>query len=210
MFSRITFVWLLLSLVASATAMECGAPFTPIYKIQSDQRFSPLQGQQLETEGVVTRLADFGFWIQTPDHQQDNNPKTSEGLFIHASKLQAKHLSPGKLVRVAGRVKEKRQVTQLSDIRRILSCGFVKLPVPQKIQLPLTPKKSWEKYEGMRVELLSENTGDSVNSDNSVAVVSGLNGRGKGYVWHNEVVISSQLHYQPTQTAAPESNQAKR
>lgn len=204
MFSRITFVWLLLSLVASATAMECGAPFTPIFKIQSDQRFSPLQGQQLETEGVVTRLSEFGFWIQTPDHQQDNNPQTSEGLFIGAPKLLAKHLSPGKLIRVAGTVKEKRQVTQLSEIRKILTCGSAKLPVPQEVQLPLTPKKSWEKYEGMQVQLV---TG---SPDNQVAYVSGFTGRGKGYLRHNEVVISSQLHYQPTQVALPESTQAKR
>lgn len=211
MFSRITFIWLLLSLVASATAMECGAPFTPIFKIQSDQRFSPLQGQQLETEGVVTRLAEFGFWIQTPDHQQDNNPKTSEGLFIHEakSKYSIKHLSPGKLIRVAGKVKEKRQVTQLSDIREILTCGSVTLPVPQQIQLPLTLKKSWEKYEGMRVELVSGNASGSGNSNNSVAVVSGFNGRGNGYTRHNEVVISNQIHFQPTHIAAPGSRKAK-
>ena len=86
--------------------MECGTPITPIFKIQSDQRFSPLQGQQLETEGVVTRLAEFGFWIQTPDLQQDNNPQTSEGLFIHYSEHLEKRISPGKRVRVAGRVKK--------------------------------------------------------------------------------------------------------
>lgn len=188
-------------------AMECGAPFTPIYTIQSDQRFSPLQGQQLETEGVVTQLSEFGFWIQTPDHQQDNHPNTSEGLFVHDSQHLKKHLVPGKRVRVAGRVKERRQVTQLGDIRKTLICGSEKLPAPQKIQLPLTPKKSWEKYEGMRIELIS---GSSGNFSDSVAVVSGFNGRGKGYLRHNEVVISSQLHYQPTQIAVPESTQASR
>ena len=62
----------------------------------------------------------------------------------------------------------------------------------------------------MRVELLAGNFDNFGASDNSVAVVSGFNGRGKGYVRHNEVVISSQLHYQPTQVAVPESNQAKR
>lgn len=187
--------------MVSAAAMECGSPYTPIYDIQSDQRLSPLLGQQLETEGVITRLMESGFWIQTPDEQQDNNQQTSEGLFISDATHPVKRLSSGQLVRLAGRVTEVHQVTQLNDIQQIITCGSAILPTPQKIQLPLTSKKSWEKYEGMRIELLGE------KPNGAVAVVSGFNSRSHG---DSKLVLSHQLHYQPTQVAIPGSSEAKR
>lgn len=55
-----------------------------INQIQGAQHRSPLDGQQVEqVYGIVTALAGNGFYLQDPE--PDNDPATSEGIFISYS-----------------------------------------------------------------------------------------------------------------------------
>src|SRR5699024_7168787 len=67
----------------------CGGPATRIHEIQGQGLSSPLASTVHTIEGVVT--ADFsgksrlnGFFVQEADADADDDPATSEGLFIYA------------------------------------------------------------------------------------------------------------------------------
>lgn len=178
---------------------DCRGSVTPVSAIQGAGRFSPLENQQLTTRGIVTQLNKDGFWIQSDNTEQDEDLQTSEGLFIRSSPAE---VYPGLFISVSGEVAEKHQQTQLVAIQAIHTCGIKPLPAAVKVHLPLMPRKRWESLEGMRVSLARH------NQRKPVAVISGFNGRGKGYVRFNEVVVSSQLHFQPSQSTRPLSHQA--
>ncbi len=75
-----------------------------INQIQGASHISPLLGQTVSTQGIVTALAGNGFWIQsvTPDGDE----ATSEGLFIFTSSSPG--VAVGDAVRVIGAVTEYR------------------------------------------------------------------------------------------------------
>ncbi|MFD5428634.1 endonuclease/exonuclease/phosphatase family protein [Streptomyces sp. NPDC127084] len=78
-----------------------------IHDIQGSTRTSPLVGQQVkDVEGVVIGVRTYGssrgFWIQ--DTQADDNPATSEGLFVFTSS--APTVAVGDSVKVSGTVGE--------------------------------------------------------------------------------------------------------
>src|SRR5690554_8232811 len=81
---RIPLISLILAaLLPAVAAASCGDPATPIHRIQSDGTRSPLAGQTVTVEGIVTRDAREpggfnGFYLQQADHETDNNPATSE------------------------------------------------------------------------------------------------------------------------------------
>jgi predicted extracellular nuclease len=74
--------------------------YTPIYTIQGASRQSPLVGQSVTTEGVVTGSKSNGFFLQDP--QGDGNPKTSDGIFVFSTTP----VTVGHRVRVVGTVQE--------------------------------------------------------------------------------------------------------
>jgi uncharacterized protein len=57
-------------------------PGTPsrIHDVQGAQHISPLRGQRVEVPGVVTATSSSGYWIQDPN--ADDDPRTSEGIFV--------------------------------------------------------------------------------------------------------------------------------
>ncbi|WP_255505612.1 Calx-beta domain-containing protein [Alkalisalibacterium limincola] len=67
---------------AVGTIVNDDFDLTPISAIQGEGISSPLLGQQVATRGIVTARKSNGFFIQTPDGEDDGNPATSEGLFI--------------------------------------------------------------------------------------------------------------------------------
>jgi len=90
------------------TAAEGGV--TAIHDIQGSGSASPLAGQVVTTQGVVT--ADYqlstqlkGFFIQAPDSDADSDPATSEGLFVLCD-VACKDVNVGDLVRVTGTATE--------------------------------------------------------------------------------------------------------
>lgn len=86
----------------------------PIWAIQGEGDRSPYVLKRLTTEGVVTGFfPDLpGFFIQ--DIQTDDDPLTSEGLFINTSQLETvPQIKLGDVVRLTGQVRETSQQTQL-------------------------------------------------------------------------------------------------
>ncbi|MGV9244171.1 endonuclease/exonuclease/phosphatase family protein [Streptomyces sp. NPDC003710] len=78
-----------------------------IHDIQGTTRVSPLAGQKVtDVAGIVTGVRTYGsskgFWIQDPD--PDDNPATSEGVFVFTSS--APKVAVGDSVTVTGTVSE--------------------------------------------------------------------------------------------------------
>ncbi len=78
---------------------------TRIREIQGAAHRSPLLGERVDTvPGVVTQRTGNGFWMQDP--APDDDPATSEGIFVFTSSAPATGLTRGTAVTVAGAVGE--------------------------------------------------------------------------------------------------------
>ncbi|QKG21432.1 ExeM/NucH family extracellular endonuclease [Actinomadura verrucosospora] len=139
--------------VQPATAAEpgtCGTPATHrIAEVQGTGDASPLRGQTVRVEGVVT--GDFqrtdqlkGFFIQDP--APDGDPRTSDGIFVYSTQ----EVKPGDRVLVTGKATEYNGLTELSPVTAVDVCGRGKV-VPGNVRLPLKGGANLEQYEGMLI-----------------------------------------------------------
>lgn len=78
----------------------------PIHAIQGSGERSPVDGQPVATTGIVTGRKNNGFFIQTPDGEDDGSPATSEGLFVFTSSPPSADVAVGNQVLVQGTVTE--------------------------------------------------------------------------------------------------------
>ena len=157
-----------------------GEVATAIHTIQGEGSSSPLVGQTVTVEGVV--VGDFqdeaddgsgaglegglddddgdlgGFYVQEEAGDADDDPATSEGLFVYAPDLDPSSVGVGDRVRVTGQVTEYEtsngsSLTQLADVTEVSVVGTAELPAPAEITLPLASRGALERFEGMRVTL---------------------------------------------------------
>ncbi|MFP3976674.1 ExeM/NucH family extracellular endonuclease [Marinobacter sp. KMM 10035] len=147
------FILALLPASQILAATSCGSPATPISEIQGRADSSPLVGHRVTVEGVLTLDARMrggftGFYLQQADAETDENPETSEALFVYTRK---KTGTPGERLRVTGTVKEFHGLTELVNIKTIQSCGPAGLPEAQFLSL-LQPG-AFESLESMRVRI---------------------------------------------------------
>ena len=133
----------------------CTGSVRPIHDVQGSGAASPLAGERVTVRGVV--VGDFqrrdqlaGFFLQA--QQADEEPQTSEGLFVHAPSTAA--VSAGDLVQVSGRVDEASGFTGLIEVEDVAVCRHAAAPSP--VPLSLFESDDLEPYEGMLVAL----TGD--------------------------------------------------
>lgn len=85
-------------------------------------------GQQVRTDGnVVTAISSNGFFMQTPDARDDNDPATSNGIFVFTGS--APSVLVGNTVDVLGRVQEYFDWTQLTSAT-VTVTGTAELPTP--------------------------------------------------------------------------------
>ena len=99
---------LLVAGLATPASAVNGDPVAPtrIHDIQGVTRLSPFAGQQvINVPGIVTGVRPFGnspgFWFQDP--KPDNDPRTSEGLFVYTGSAKIT-VRPGDSVLVSGKV----------------------------------------------------------------------------------------------------------
>jgi predicted extracellular nuclease len=144
-----------LAVTAAPVSANCGGSATPIADIQGPGAPSPLAGQNVSIEAVVT--ADFGgtdgfggFFVQQADPQRRNQPGVSEGLFVYAPKARAK---AGDLVHVTGKVEEKYGQKQLTLSGAIAVCANGQTVTPATLTLPVESANAFAAYEGMLVRL---------------------------------------------------------
>lgn len=138
-----------------AVVDHCAVEVTPIHAIQGSGSASPIVDQAVTVRGVVvaswqaeTQLG--GFFLQSLSTDADDNPSTSEGLFV-AVDANFPQLAPGQVVLVNGTVSEAEQLTQLVQPALLHVCGEQALPTPASVQLPITDNAMFEALENMPV-----------------------------------------------------------
>lgn len=173
-----------------AAQAQCGRPTTLISAIQGSGDASPLLGKTVSVDAIV--VGDFqagnqlgGFFLQEADADQDDDPATSEGLFVyHAST----DVAIGDRLVVTGTVDEYVGLTQIDEVSSIARCGSRQpLPAPARLSLPLGHADELEALEGMRVSI------DQTLTVNEVYQL----GR------YGEFTLSHGRRYIPTEVAAP-------
>jgi predicted extracellular nuclease len=141
----------------------CGAPATPVNVVQGTGATSPLAGQTVDLEGIVTGAFQGatrlnGFYLEEPTATQDANPQTSEGIFVFAN---TPAVNPGDRVRIRGVVAEfssstgslVSNLTELASTSNATVCSTGNpLPPPATITLPVASLADFERYEGMLVQ----------------------------------------------------------
>jgi predicted extracellular nuclease len=144
----------------------CDAAATNISAIQGSGVLSPLVGEVVDVEAIVT--GDFqgsselsGFYIEEPVAERDANPATSEGLFIFSSLPVAAR----DRVRVRGTVAEfasaadsvTSRLTELASVSSVQVCREGdSLPPTSDVTLPVDSPSYWERYEGMQVRFTQQ------------------------------------------------------
>ncbi|MGW4642455.1 ExeM/NucH family extracellular endonuclease [Sphaerisporangium sp. NPDC004334] len=132
------------------TAEPCTLPADhQIAQVQGGGATSPLAGQTVRVEGVVT--ADYqgtgslgGFYLQDPT--PDADPATSDAVFVFT----AKPAAVGDRVLVSGTVTEYNGLTELSPVTSVEVCGTGKVKAA-KVKLPVAEGASLEPLEGVLV-----------------------------------------------------------
>ncbi|WP_080962142.1 ExeM/NucH family extracellular endonuclease [Chromobacterium subtsugae] len=105
-----------LALLLAAASLPAGAACSTaatqrIHQIQGAGAASPLQGQTVVAQGVVSGLlygkdGPVGFFMQEAPQNQDQDPATSEGIYVYTGKLAVPVLRRGDVVGVRGKVVE--------------------------------------------------------------------------------------------------------
>jgi predicted extracellular nuclease len=152
---------------------------TPIHEIQGPGAESPLVGQDVTIEGVVTGIddeigasfgpnntirrfpEDAGIFVQEEAEDADNDPNTSEGIFVGFVRDRGAY-EPGDVVRINGEVREKFGQTIVSEAfgEEPEIVGSASVPEPVVIDearangQDAETRPYYESLEGMRVELL--------------------------------------------------------
>ncbi|WP_062523117.1 ExeM/NucH family extracellular endonuclease [Demequina silvatica] len=136
---------------------------TPISAVQGTTDTSPLAGTTVAIEGVV--VGDYegasadgalrGFYVQSRDADQDEDPATSEAVFVFNAG--ADEVDLGDEVSVIGAVAEYQGQTQIANATvEVLSTGAS--VTPAAVELPFADAAFAERYEGMLVEIAQELT----------------------------------------------------
>jgi predicted extracellular nuclease/endonuclease I len=171
----------------------CAEPASFIHEVQGAGDSSPLEGETLIVEAVVTAAFEAidGFFIQEEDADADADATTSEGLFVAFS---GDLPVVGSVVRVLGDVAESFGKTQINVTENWLECGNgTSTATPATLNLPFAGTDSAESLEGMLVTTNQELT----VSDNFRL------GR------YGEVALSNGRLYIPTNVFLPGSSEAQ-
>lgn len=128
------------------------AAITPIPAIQGSGSASPLAGQSVTTEGVVTAVFPglSGYYLQ--DESGDGDVSTSDGIFVYA---------PGNVAQVGQRLRLNASVTEFNTVTELVSPTSVQVlgngvtVQPTDIVLPEAVEGELERYEGMLVRIVS-------------------------------------------------------
>ena len=172
--------------------LECGTAFTPISQVQGAGDTSPLNGQEVIVEGVVT--ADLqnsdelnGYYIQSLE--ADANPLTSEALFVSDTDFD---VNQGDLIQLRAKAEEKYGATQLSNVADVIVCGTGSITATN-LSLPVSDGAELEALEHMLV-----------NIEQPLYVTDHY-----GLARYGQFTVAAERLFQGTQVAAPgdEANQ---
>ncbi|MCL1127073.1 ExeM/NucH family extracellular endonuclease [Shewanella surugensis] len=170
--------------------LVCHDPAMAISDIQGEALASEYIGQQVVLEAIVVSNNETGFdgfFVQSPDSESDDNPLTSEGVFVYTAD-NSLGFELGDRVRLQGTVEEFNSLTQIAAISQSLLCDTAQsLPSSTLLVLPRVDDREFEAVEGMRVHF-SQNL--------TVNEVYNLGRFG-------EILLGSERHFIGTQVAQP-------
>ena len=159
--------------VAGAAVVPPGPIVTRIHAIQGRGEKSPLDGQRVTVEAVVTAHMPGlnGFFVQEQEADYDGDPLTSEGVFVYygspAKNPGVSESAVGQRVRLTASVGDFRGQTQLGgQLTDFAVLGAGTLPAPARLTLPVADMALLEAHEGMRVEVRAASGGPLVVTDN--------------------------------------------
>lgn len=146
---------LLVCAAPASAGSACGQPVTPISRVQGAGDTSPLDGQRVTVEGIVTldsrgKEGFQGVYLQQADAETDQDPRTSEALFVYTRSAVG---TVGHRLRVSGQVTEYHGLTELTHTGELHDCGKADLPAVRQISLPWPAGQEPEHLEAMRVSL---------------------------------------------------------
>jgi len=157
----------------------CGGPcptgggpptLTLIHEIQGAGRLSPLVGQVVTTQGIVTARARNGFFLQSSANETDASDLTSQGIFVFTNSPPPAVAAVGDKISLTGTVAEfgslggeqeaAPTVTELTNpggYSQLSDGELADLPAPiplSELHLSSTaPFDMLERFEGMRVSV---------------------------------------------------------
>lgn len=141
--------------MAGADNGVCGDPYSPIYDIQGPGDASPIEGEDVTTEGVVTVDLQSeplgGFFLE--DLAGDDDPSTSDGVFVYQKDYWGGYefdVSVGDYIRITAEVDEYYGNTQLKYVDELTNCGNAKAK-PTKVDAR-TFNADNESFEGMYLQ----------------------------------------------------------
>ncbi len=160
-----------------------------IHAIQGSGARSPYENQPVATTGIVTGRKNNGFFIQTPDGEDDGDPATSEGLFVFTGSAPPADAAVGNKVLVQGTVIEyvpaadphQLPLTEITDASVVMLSQGHALPAPVVLTTAMPAADGGldqlEHLEGMRVTAPSFTvvapTGGNVNEGQATATSNG-------------------------------------
>jgi uncharacterized protein (TIGR03437 family) len=162
------------------------APVEPtrlkISEIQGPGAESPVVGMYVTTRGIVTGRKSNGFFMQSTPEDDDDNPQTSEGIFVFTSAVPSAATAVATLVEVTGTVTEFRPASDLASppITEIVEPAVQSIapghPLPAAVAL--SAALDLETLEGMRVSVpglrVVGATGGTVSEPNATASSNGV------------------------------------
>ncbi|MGO1002792.1 lamin tail domain-containing protein [Lysobacter sp. CA196] len=152
------------SLEGLVTIVDDDLRVVPIPAVQGRDAVSPLRGEFVSVEGIVTALSDDGFYLQSEEFENDGDPQTSQGLFVQTGSRPDPQWR-GLRVRASGTVAElsdsgthpqRGSMTAIAGSPAIVLLTSSPRPLPPAPLLPWQPlygAVDYEAFEGMRVGL---------------------------------------------------------
>ncbi|PKM05878.1 MAG: endonuclease [Gammaproteobacteria bacterium HGW-Gammaproteobacteria-4] len=168
---------LCLAAVLAGCSGETGSKVLPIGTVQGSGAVSPLRGQTVVVEGVVSTTYERslgGFFMQSASGAEDGDAATADGLFVQWPDT-APAFKPGQRLRVRG------QVLELGDAGSSLTAlgSVTAQAIGDAVIAPVTlnaPAANWEALEGMLVRIsapLTVGRNDELRRYGSVGVSFG-------------------------------------
>jgi hypothetical protein len=164
---------------------------TPIGAVQGSGQMSPLVGDAVFVEGIVTGRKSNGFFVQSADGEDDGDDATSEGVFVFTGAAPPAAAAVGNRVQASGTVVEfipsadpgQLPLTELGGAVTVtlLTIGNP-LPAPVSLSTDLPAPdggiEQLERFEGMRVTAPSFTvvapTDGSTNEPNATGTSNGI------------------------------------
>ena len=172
---------------SASSATDCNAAPEPplslkISEIQGSGPESPYKARSVTTRGIVTGRKSNGFFIQSAPADADNDPATSEGVFVFTQSAPPTTAAVSNLVEVTGTVQEFRPASdpQSGPLTELIAPSVTVIQTGQSLPAAVTLAWTgdWERYEGMRVSMPSavstSGTLGSVDERNATATSNGV------------------------------------